>query len=197
MDQVISFYVEALCLLPTLFQDLPVGVELVLKFLAIGYVIPIGIALILLVFWFVGSSAAVRFGDQRAILRGIMAAIFSWGIVVLIGSLWRVPLEGIIQEAGIDRYTCWHGMPYPSVAAAMGFALGAALWGCDWRWGLALILLTGLWAIAQMCYGMRYPGDILIGVVVGVGMEWLFAALRPLNRFFDRIIRWLRRWALA
>jgi hypothetical protein len=190
-------YVTILCFLRILFQELPAQVNPALAFLACGYFVPAGLALAVLVRWFEGPGIADRATNQREVLRGLVAALVAWGLTALIGLAWKLGFSDPAWEPVLSEWTCWHGPPYPSPAAAMGFALGATLWRRDWRWGLGYCLATGLWTGAQVCYGLRYPMDVVIGAVIGAGLAWLLGYVAWLNQPLNALIRLARRWMLA
>jgi membrane-associated phospholipid phosphatase len=194
---ILHYYVTFLCSLRTLCQDLPAQVSLVLGFLAGGYVVPTLLAVMALLRWFEGPRAAERFANQQTVLRGLLTALIAWGLAVLFGlACSRVLSDAPAMEA-VGGWGCWHGTPYPSSAAAIGFALGAALWRRDWRWGLAACLATSLWAVAQVCCGLRYPLDVVVGAALGAALAWLLGAMAWWERPLGALIRLARRLMLA
>lgn len=197
MTQVLYYYITLLCSLRQLFQVLPVQVNLVLSFLASGYLVPTGLALATLVYWFEGATATERAAHQRLVLRGLLAALIAWEAAMLAGLAWRRGLNNPEWAQVISELACWQGPPLPSFAAAVGFALGTTLWRRDWRWGLGYCLATGLWAIAQVCYGLCYPADVIVGTVIGAGLAWLLGYADWLDRYLDGVIRFVRGLILA
>lgn len=197
MIDILHYYVTFLCSLRILCQGLPAQVSLVLEFLAGGYVVPTVLALVALLRWFEGPRAAERFANQQAVLRGLLAALIAWGLAVLLGLACSWVLHDAPAMQAVAGWGCWHGTPYPSSAAAIGFALGAALWRRDWRWGLAACLAAGLWAVAQVCCGLRYPLDVVIGAALGAGLAWLLGTASWLEKPFGALIRLARHLMLA
>lgn len=197
MTDGLHFYVTFLCFLRTLCQGLPEEATLVLRMLAGGYVVPTALALVALVRWFEGVRAADRFANQQIVLRGLLAALAAWGLAALAGFALRQALSGPRWEQIVDGWTCWLGFPHPSPAAAVGFALGAALWQRDWRWGLGVCLATGMWAAAQVCCGLRYPLDVVAGTALGAGLSWPLVRMAWLERPLGTLIRLARRLMLA
>jgi membrane-associated phospholipid phosphatase len=197
MINVLYSYVTILCFLRFLFQGLPAQADLALALLARGYAVPTGLALAALIRWFEGPGASDRAANQREVLRGLIAALVAWGLAALIGLAWKLGLSHPAWEPVLSEWTCWHGPPYPSPAAAVGFALGTMLWRLDWRWGLGYCLAAGLWTGAQVCYGVRYPMDVIIGTVIGAGSAWLLGYVARLDRPLNALIRLARRLMLA
>lgn len=194
---VLEAYVRTLCFALAPFQELPALAELVLQFVAGGYVVPTALALVILFSWFEGETAADRLANQQTVLRGLMTTLAAWGLAALCGSILRHALSSpeLQQTAGL--WACWQGPPAPSAAAAVGFALGATVWRQDWRRGLGIFLITGLWAIAQVCCGFHYPLDVVAGATIGTALGWLLGAAGWLNRPLDALIRLARRLMLA
>lgn len=197
MTQVLYYYITLLCSLRQLFQALPAQVNLVLGFLAGSYLVPTGLMLATLVYWFEGATATERAANQRLVLRGLVAALVAWGAAMLAGLAWRQGLSGPEWAQAVGGWACWQGPPLPSLAAAVGFALGTTLWRRDWRWGLGYCLATGLWAMAQACYGLFYPSDVIVGTVIGAGLAWLLGYAGWLDRCLDGVIRLVRGLVLA
>ncbi|KKT92358.1 MAG: phosphoesterase PA-phosphatase-like protein [Candidatus Jorgensenbacteria bacterium GW2011_GWA2_45_13] len=69
------------------------------------------------------------------------------------------------------------GNSFPSGHAAFFFALAAAIWYCNRKWGwwfLGLALLNG---VARIFVGVHWPSDILGGIVVGFVSLWIVLKL--------------------
>lgn len=189
-------YTKALSFLELFFRELP-AVRPALRLLADGHVVPTALALAMLVRWFEGPRAADRLANQRAVLRSLLAALGAWGLVALAGLVCKQVVSAqVIGEMNI-QWPWWHGLPSPSSAAATGFALAAGLWRRDWRWGLGFCLTTGLWATAQVCYGLRYPLDVVVGAALGVGLAWPLGVATRLERPLDAILRLAGRLMFA
>jgi hypothetical protein len=197
MIEILHRYVQVLCSLRTVFQQLPAPASLTLELVAGGYVAPTGLALTLLVYWFEGPTAADRLANQRTALRGLVAVFVAWGVATLSGLAWELGLNDPGLEQAFSAWPCWQGLPSVSAAAALGFALGTTLWRRDWRWGLGIFVATGLWTGAQVGNGLCYPMDVVVGAVVGAGLAWLLGPAQWLNRPIDALVRVARRLMLA
>ncbi len=197
MIDVLRLYIMALCFLHAISQDLSPQASLALRVLAGNYVVPTALALIAVAYWFDGENDAARQANQRAVLRGALAALIAWGLATLIAVGLRQVLSGPELDRVVGNWACWHGLPYPSPAAAVGFALGAALWRRDYRWGTGICLATGLWATAQVCQGVRYPLDVVIGTALGAGIAWLLGMVAWLERPLDGFVRVAHRLMLG
>lgn len=197
MTDVLYFYVSLFCAQRGLFRGLSEAASYVLGFLADWYVVPVGLLLAVLVYWFVGTTATDRAANQRAVLRGLMAALIAWIMTVLVMLVWLLALREPQWKEIVSSWTCWQGVPSACPAAAVGFAVGAALWRRSWRWGLGCSLATGVWAIAQMFDGAYYPLDVAVGTVIGVGMAWWLGSMAWLDRPLNAVIRLARRLMLA
>jgi len=190
-------YVRTLCFLHLLFQQMPNQVQLVLEFLARGYIAPAGLALGLLVYWFEGKTTSAHRANQLTVLRALLAALLAGGMAALSGSAWRQGLSDPELLQTFSDWPCWQGPPSISVAAAAGFALAATLWQRNWRWGLGLLLTTGLWVGARVCCGHNYPLDVVFGTVLGPSLAWLLGYAYWLDRPLEAVIRFARRLTMA
>lgn len=200
MIDVLYTYVTIFCSWRILIQDLLVRLpeaNLALEVLAGGYLVPLALALMTLVRWFEGTTVADRAANQRTVLCGLLAALLAWGLAVSVGLVWEEGLSDLGWERVLSGWTCWQRVPFPSIAAATGVALGATSWRRDWRWGLGCFLATGFWAGAQACLGLYYPMDVVVGTLIGASLGWLLGSAAWLKRPLGALIRLARRWMLA
>jgi membrane-associated phospholipid phosphatase len=75
--------------------------------------------------------------------------------------------------------------------------VAATLWRRDWRRGLVICLLTGLWVVAQVSCGVRYPLDVIAGTLLGISLGWLLGAIAWLDRLLGALVHLARRLMLA
>ncbi len=183
-------------LLQELLEKMP-QVNLALRVLASGYIVPTALAMMVLARWFKGTVVAVRAANQRALLRSLLAALIAWGLAIAVGLLWQGWLSDPNWARMLSEWAGRQNAPFPNLAAAAGVALGAASWRQTWRWSLGCLLATGLWAGAQVCLGFYYPMDIVVGSLIGAIVGWLFGSMTWLNRLMGVFVRLARRWMLA
>jgi hypothetical protein len=193
VEDVVRFYVRALCFMETACQSLPEPALIVLEFLAGPYAIPAALALTLVVYWFKMGTATDRAASQRAVLRGVLAGLMGWGLATLVSMAWQQGIGGL----QLGEIECWRGIPSACSAAAAGFALGATLWRHDWRRGFVACLLTGVWVVTQTFCGARYPMDAVVGTFLGTSVGWVVGAIGWLDRLFGLLVRLARRLMLA
>ncbi len=61
---------------------------------------------------------------------------------------------------------------FPSGHAAFFFAMAAAIYGYDKKWGRAFFAASIAMGIARVIAGVHYPSDILGGAMVGIGVAY-------------------------
>jgi hypothetical protein len=194
---ILDLYVSLLCSQRTLAQALPEAMGRMLGTLAGWFLVPTGLALVVLVYWFAGATALDRAANQRMILRGLLAALTAWVLTLVVKAVWLLVLSGPQWKEVVGEWACWQGPPSACPAAAVGFALSAALWRRDWRLGLGCSLAVCLWSVAQVFSRVRYPLDVLVGTGIGVGLAWWLGSMAWLDRPIDAFIGLARRWLLA
>jgi xanthine/uracil permease len=197
MTDALDFYVSLFCSQRRLVQGLPEIMSRLLGTLAGWYLVPAVLALVAFVYWFTGARAGDRAINQRVVLRGLLAALIAWILALAVKVVWLQVLSGPQWKEIVGEWACWQGPPSACPAAAVGFALSATLWGRDRRLGLGCSLLVCLWGVAQVFYGVRYPLDVVVGTVIGVGLAWWLGAMAWLDRRLDALIDLPRRWMLA
>jgi hypothetical protein len=196
---VISFqgYAETLCFLRDLSQGFPPQVYQALDLLARGHVVPTGLALALLAFWFKGTTEVSRQANQRAVLKGLVCSLLALGLAAASIRAGQLLPGGADAGRSPGGLPCWQGPPAINAAASVGFALGAVLWRRDWRWGLGICLLTSLWVDFQVICGLAYPLDAAIGAILGTAIGWLYGSAGWLDRWLQGFIRLARLLTLA
>ena len=152
------------------------------KFTALDYagiffarVFPLLILGAFLVFLILEPDWKVRF---RKFALALLAVILSrWIIVEAIQFFYhRVrPPVALNFESLIPVPT---SPSFPSGHAAIFFALGAAVFLLNRRWGLWFLFAACLMGVARIFVGVHYPSDILAGAIIGI-----FSAL-VLEKFF-------------
>jgi membrane-associated phospholipid phosphatase len=117
---------------------------------------------------------------RRAAIRGIAAIGVTSALVNLaVKSAWPRPRPDRAAAAVPRRRAV--PMPastsFPSGHAASGFAFAAAI-GRDQPWlGLALRFLAAAVAYSRVHTGVHYPGDIVVGALIGEGTGQAVAGL--------------------
>jgi hypothetical protein len=196
MTDVLEFYVSLFCSQRALVQRLPEIAKRLLGSLAGWYLVPVGLVLVVFIYWFTGTGAD-RTANQRAVARGLLSATIAWILTVVVGLVWLLVLRDPQWAEIVGEWPCWQGAPSACPAAAVGFAVSATLWLRDWRLGLGCSLAVCMWVVAQALYGVYYPLDVVVGIVIGIGLAWWLRSMAWLKRPLDGLIDWLRRWMLA
>jgi undecaprenyl-diphosphatase len=75
---------------------------------------------------------------------------------------------------------------FPSDHATGAFAIAAAVWAHDRRWGAALTALAILLAVGRVAIGVHYPSDVIAGAALGIAAA-LLVTRGPARRWLDRL----------
>ena len=76
--------------------------------------------------------------------------------------------------------------------------MATAVWLLNRKMGAVMYALAAAMAVARICGGVHYPGDIVGGALVGAGAAWLVVKeFRFLGRVWTAIILGARRLLLA
>jgi len=127
-----------------------------------------------------GLAVARRGAGRRAAVRGTVAIGVTSALVNLaVKSVWSRQRP---DRAGVG-VPLWRNvrmptsMSFPSGHAASGFAFAAAI-GRDQPWlGVALRFLAATVAYSRVHTGVHYPGDIVVGSLIGEGTGQAVAGL--------------------
>ncbi|MBV9206738.1 MAG: phosphatase PAP2 family protein [Actinobacteria bacterium] len=127
-----------------------------------------------------GLALAGGLAGRRAAVRGTLAIGATSALVNLaVKSVWarqrpdragaRVPLQRNVRMPSSTSF--------PSGHAASGFAFAAAI-GRDQPWlGVALRFLAAAVAYSRVHTGVHYPGDVVVGSLIGEGTGQAVAGL--------------------
>jgi membrane-associated phospholipid phosphatase len=119
-------------------------------------------------------------GGRRAAVRGVAAIGVTSALVNLPGkALWSRPRPdragaGVPGQRNVKMPA---SASFPSGHAASGFAFAAAV-GYDQPWlGLVLRFLAATVAYSRVHTGVHYPGDTVVGALIGAGTGQAVAGL--------------------
>lgn len=117
--------------------------------------------------WWVARRADDRRRVASAVWAGL-AALGALGVNQLIGHIVQRP-RPYVTHPGVHILLARTGdFSFPSDHAAVVGAVAAALFLVDWRIGLVTSVMAALMAFARVYAGVHYPGDVTVGLAVGV-----------------------------
>ncbi len=153
------------------------------------YFVPTLLALILLALWFEPARPARR--NQRAVLAASLSAALVNLIVKAMNLLYFRPRPFAGQAVHLLFYHPTDSS-FPSNAAALGFAIAAAVWFHHRPWGWGLLLLAALFGLSRIFGGVHYPLDVAAGALLGWGAAWL---VQRQNDLVDKLLGLLLKLA--
>ena len=156
----------------------------VMKFAA-QYVVFVVFAMVA-ISWFVhtGSDQSRRLGVYTACLTAALSLIGA--IAIQHFYVHQRPFVGrddvvLLIQHGKDT-------SFPSDHASVTFALATGIALYRLRFGILLLALASLVAFARVYVGVHYPGDVLGGAALGVGIALVLRAARPAFVWLDQTI---------
>jgi membrane-associated phospholipid phosphatase len=141
-------------------------------------------AVVIVAAWWV----ARRDHDQRRVAGAAWAgcaALVALGLNQVIGHLVRRQRPYLTHPGVHVLVARTTDFSFPSDHLVVGASVAAAVFLVDRRLGIAAIVLACIMAFARVYVGAHYPGDVLGGAVIGVGVAlagWPLASriLEPL-----------------
>jgi len=101
----------------------------------------------------------------------LSAFIGRFGVTTIIRSLYHHPRPFILYS--VHPLFIDNSWSFPSGHATFFFALAAALYWYNKKWGIAFLIAAALMTISRVIAGVHYPFDIAAGMVIGVGVAYL------------------------
>jgi undecaprenyl-diphosphatase len=78
---------------------------------------------------------------------------------------------------------------FPSDHATGAFALAFGVWLYDRTLGACLLVVAALISFARVYVGTHYPGDVIAGALIGIGVAALLYAIPPVRRMIEAVAR--------
>ena len=130
----------------------------------------------------IAAGLAVAGGEdgRRAAVRGTVAIGVTSALVnIAVKPIWarRRPDRALARVPRLRRVRMPTSTSFPSGHSASGFAFAAAIGRDQPRLGLALRFLAASVAYSRVHTGVHYPGDIVVGSLIGEGTGQAVAGL--------------------
>lgn len=159
--------------------------DYVVKLVVNEYFVPVTLALVILYIWF--KKYEVVIGERRV----LVIAAFSVGLVNIIIQISNVfiirarPFDTLDVNVLFYRPT---DPSFPSNAAAVGFALAVSIFLVNKKLGVIAVLLASFYGFSRVYAGVHFPGDVMVGAIIGVASVLFVSYFKSLINFFTTII---------
>lgn len=144
------------------------------------------------VFALVAASWFARSGGDESRRLGVytaaLAAVLSIAMVQVIQHFYMHQRPFVARSGVVLLIKHGADASFPSEHTTAAFALAAGIAMYRLRYGLMLLALAALIAFARVYVGVHYPGDVLGGAAIGIGIALALRAARPAFELFDSAI---------
>ena len=115
--------------------------------------------------------------EKRRIFQVVIISIFISRVAVteLIRMFYHrprpyleIPAHNLLNESAFS---------FPSGHAAFFFALAAAVYGFNKKWGIGFFISAAVISISRIAAGIHYPSDIIGGMIIGMLAAYLTAKI--------------------
>jgi undecaprenyl-diphosphatase len=138
--------------------------------------------------WLRGGAA-----DRRGALAALLGAGIALGVNQIISHIWARPRPFVAHPGSVHVLLAYsRDASFPSDHAAAGFAIATALVLVHPRLGAVALVGAAVMSYARVFDGLHYPGDVLAGALIGIGVGWALMhwGRRPLvamQQWLDRV----------
>lgn len=159
--------------------------DYVVKLVVNEYFVTVTLALVILYIWF--KKYKVIIGERRV----LVIAAFSVGLVNIIIQISNVfiirarPFEKMDVDVLFYRPT---DPSFPSNAAAVGFALAVSVFLVNKKLGVISVLLASFYGFSRVYAGVHFPGDVLVGAIIGIVSVLFVSRFKNFISLFTTII---------
>ena len=163
-----------------------------IEVLVSDYFVPVGSALVLLAFWFIGGDPETRERNQKTVFVACTALGIASLTVLIINDFYFRPRPFDAHEAALLFYKPTDSS-FPANPVAVVFAVAASVWWADRRVGTLLFVMASAFAFSRVYAGVHYPLDVISGAAIGIVVAYLISKLRillePLPTLVVRLAR--------
>lgn len=145
------------------------------------YLVPGGLALLLLSMWFIGKSRDRREEYQIGVFVCLTSMALSNLTVLVINTFYSRARPFIDHDVNLLFYEPTDpSFPSNSIAATCGIAMG--IWGVNRRLSIMPLIVVGLYGLARIYAGIHYPLDIIGGAAIAALVTFFVFKLSKLIR---------------
>ena len=154
-------------------------VDRVAQWVVSDYLVPVALALLLIVIWFMKRDRDARTQHQIGVLVALGSMSLSSLVVFILNMYYFRPRPFEDLDVNLLFYQPTDSsFPSNAVAAVSGIAFG--IWGVNRTLGWMALCATGLYGLARVYAGIHYPLDVIAGAAIAVPSTFLIFKLRDL-----------------
>lgn len=150
-----------------------------MQLLVSDYLVPVGMALIVLALWFSAPDRATRMKQQIGVFAALTALGLSSLAVFVINSVYFRPRPFVNHDLTLLFYQPTDSS-FPANSVAAAFGLATVVWSVNRPVGISLLLAAFAWGFARVYSGVHYPSDVLAAAAIGIVAGILVLRLRDL-----------------
>lgn len=140
--------------------------EVIVTFLASYLVF---VVILSLVVWWVADG----WRNKELMVAAAVSGFVAWVVAAAAKDLVQIPRPYILDGVRVLTMTIPRDAAFPSEHSALLFALATVVWQRNRKWGVVYFVAAGLVGWGRVMAHVHYPGDILGGMAIGVGVGWV------------------------
>ena len=154
-------------------------VDRVAQWVVSDYLVPVGLALLLIVIWFMKQDRDARTRHQIGVLVALGSMSLSSLVVFILNMYYFRPRPFEDLDVNLLFYQPTDSsFPSNAVAAVSGIAFG--IWGVNRTLGWMALSAVCLYGLARVYAGIHYPLDVIGGAAIAAPSTFLVFKLRDL-----------------
>ena len=154
-------------------------VDRIARWVVSDYLVPVGLALTLIIVWFMKQDRHERARHQIGVLVALGSMSLSSLVVFILNMYYFRPRPFEDLDVNLLFYQPTDSsFPSNAVAAVSGIAFG--IWGVNRALGWMALSAAGLYGLARVYAGVHYPLDVLAGIAIAAPSAFTIFKLRDL-----------------
>lgn len=118
--------------------------------------------------------------DYKLVIKIVISLVLAYLLRTFFGHLVNEPRPFMVDPKKLLYPTKETGSSFFSGHATLSFALAGSVFWAHKKLGYSFLIAAAIVALGRVLAGLHYPGDVVVGGLVGLGISYFIYQLYPL-----------------